>query len=82
MRLPRWRLDLYQTASTNSGAVHNTPSGIDSERFRQAFSEVQRQARIKREKLTTEACLDLAWRIYDALGAIQPTHRRAWTRYA
>ncbi len=57
--------------------MRNTPSGIDRERFRQAFSEVQRQAKVKREKLTTDACLDLAWRIYDVLGAIQPAHRRA-----
>lgn len=57
--------------------MRNTPSGIDRERFRQAFSEVQRQAKVKREKLTTDACLDLAWRIYDALAAIQPAHRRA-----
>ncbi len=57
--------------------MRNTPSGIDRERFRQAFSEVLRQAKVKREKLTTEACLDLAWRIYDALGAMQATRRRA-----
>ncbi len=56
--------------------MRGAPSGIDRERFRQAFSEVQRQAKVKREKLTTDACLDLAWRIYDALAAIQPAHRR------
>ena len=77
VRLARWRFDRYPTASANSGAVHNTPSGIDSERVHQAFSAVQRQAGNKRKKLTTEACLDLAWRTCDALGAIQPTHRRA-----
>lgn len=53
------------------------PSGVERERFRQAFCEVQRQAKVKREKLSTDASLDLAWRIYDALGTIQPTHRRA-----
>lgn len=57
--------------------MRNTPPGIDRERFRQAFSEVQRQGKVKREKLTTEACLDLAWRIYDALGALQTAQRRA-----
>ncbi|WP_431101530.1 helix-turn-helix domain-containing protein [Roseateles noduli] len=57
--------------------MHQAPSGIDRERFRQAFSEVQRQAKVKREKLTTDASLDLAWRIYDALGALRPNTRRA-----
>ena len=57
--------------------MRGVPSGIDRERFRQAFSEVQRQAKVKRETLTTDASLDLAWRIYDALSAIEPAHRRA-----
>ncbi len=56
--------------------MRNSPPGIDRERFRQAFTEVQRQAKAKREKLSTEASLELAWRIYDALSAIPPTHRR------
>ena len=53
------------------------PSGIERERFRQAFCEVQRQTKIKREKMSVDASLDLAWRIYDALGAIQSAYRRA-----
>jgi len=57
--------------------MRDTPSGVDRERFKVAYEEVQRQAKVKREKLTTESCLDLAWRFYDALGAIPPTHRRA-----
>lgn len=53
------------------------PTSIDRERFRRAFSEVQRQAMLKREKLSADASLDLAWRIYDALGALEPAIRRA-----
>jgi len=56
--------------------MRNAPSSVDRERFRQAFSEVQRQAKVNRESLTPDACLDLAWRFYDALGAIQPVGRR------
>ena len=57
--------------------MRNAPSGIDRERFRRAFAEVQRQAELKREKLSTDASLDLAWRIYDALTSISAAHRRA-----
>lgn len=57
--------------------MRHAPSSVDRERFRQAFSEVQRQAKVNRESLTTDACLDLAWRFYDALGAIQPVGRRS-----
>ena len=57
--------------------MRNVPSGIDRERFRQAFSEVQRQSKLKRENLSTDTSLDLAWRIYDALTSLQPAHRRA-----
>lgn len=56
--------------------MRHAPSGVDRERFRVAFGEVQRQAKAKREKLTPDACLDLAWRIYDALAALQPPTRR------
>lgn len=57
--------------------MRNAPCGIDRERFRQAFSEVQRQSKLKRENLSTDTSLDLAWRIYDALTSLQPVHRRA-----
>lgn len=57
--------------------MRHTPSGVDRERFKMAYEEVQRQAKAKREKLTTDAYLDLAWRFYDALSALQPTRRRA-----
>ncbi|RFP15083.1 helix-turn-helix domain-containing protein [Duganella sp. BJB475] len=57
--------------------MRDTPSGIDRERFRVAFEEIQRQAKVKREKLSTNSSLDLAWRLYDALGAIERTQWRA-----
>lgn len=57
--------------------MRNAASGIDRERFRQAFSEVQREAELKREKLSADTSLDLAWRIYDALTSTQAAHRRA-----
>jgi transcriptional regulator with XRE-family HTH domain len=45
--------------------LRQAPSGVDRERFRRAFLEVDRQARSNREKLSTEERLSLAWRIYD-----------------
>lgn len=44
---------------------------IDRERFKAACEEVQRQARGRRETLSIDACLDLAWRFYDDLSAHQ-----------
>jgi len=46
--------------------LRQAPSGVDRERFRRAFLEVDRQVRSNREKLSTEERLALAWRIYDA----------------
>jgi transcriptional regulator with XRE-family HTH domain len=46
--------------------LRQAPSGIDRDRFRRAFLEVERQARSNREKLSTEERLSLAWRFYDA----------------
>lgn len=57
--------------------MRDAPSGIDRERFRWAYTEVQRQARVRREKLTADACLDLAWRFYDALGGVRTAVRRS-----
>lgn len=56
--------------------MRSAPSGIDRERFKVAFEEVQRQSKAKRERMSTDASLDLAWRIYDALTAIPATHMR------
>jgi transcriptional regulator with XRE-family HTH domain len=56
--------------------MRQAPSGIDRERFKTAYEEVQRQAKTRREKLSTDTCLDLAWRFYDALSALQPDRRR------
>lgn len=56
--------------------MRQAPSGIDRERFKTAYKEVQRQAKTRREKLSTDTCLDLAWRFYDALSALQPDRRR------
>lgn len=46
--------------------LRQAPSGVDRERFRRAFLEVDRQAKVNREKLSTDERLALAWRIYDA----------------
>lgn len=46
--------------------LRQAPSGVDRDRFRRAFLEVERQARSNREKLSTEERLSLAWRFYDA----------------
>ena len=46
--------------------LRQAPSGIDRDRFRRAFLEVERQARSNREKLSTDERLSLAWRFYDA----------------
>ena len=48
-----------------------SPSGIDRERFKVAFAEVQRQAQAKQEKLSLETSLDLAWRFYDSFATLQ-----------
>lgn len=56
--------------------MRQAPSGIDRERFKAAYEEVQRQAKTRREKLSTGTSLDLAWRIYDALAAIKPISQR------
>jgi len=46
--------------------LRQAPSGMDRERFRRAFLEVERQVQKNREKLSTEERLSLAWRLYDA----------------
>lgn len=46
--------------------LRQAPSGVDRDRFRRAFLEVERQARSNRETLSTEERLSLAWRFYDA----------------
>jgi transcriptional regulator with XRE-family HTH domain len=46
--------------------LRQAPSGVDRDRFRRAFLEVERQARSNRETLSTEEQLSLAWRFYDA----------------
>lgn len=46
--------------------LRQAPNGVDRERFRRAYLEVDRQARGNREKLSTDERLSLAWRIYDA----------------
>lgn len=46
------------------------PSGIDRNRFKQAFIEVHRQAKANNEQLDVEVCLSHVWRIYDALEAM------------
>lgn len=51
--------------------LRQAPSGIDRERFKIALAEVQRQTKARREKLSLDDSLDLAWRFYDALGALQ-----------
>lgn len=51
--------------------MRQSPSGIDRERFKIALAEVQRQAKAKREKLSLDESLDLAWRFYDAVDALQ-----------
>jgi transcriptional regulator with XRE-family HTH domain len=56
--------------------LRSAPSGIDRDRFRLAYSEVQRQAKANNEKLDVETCLDHTWRIYDALEAMPPVRRR------
>jgi len=54
--------------------MRQSPSGIDRERFKIALAEVQRQAKAKREKLSLDESLDLAWRFYDAVDAPIGTH--------
>lgn len=56
--------------------MRDAPSGIDRERFRWAYTEVQRQAKVRREKLTADASLDLAWRFYDAIDDLRAVPRR------
>ena len=56
--------------------MRDAPSGIDRERFRWAYTEVQRQAKVRHEKLTADASLDLAWRFYDAIGDLRAVPRR------
>jgi transcriptional regulator with XRE-family HTH domain len=51
-------------------------SSVDRERFRMAFVEAQRQATERREKLTHNASLDLAWSIYDSLDACRQVDSR------
>lgn len=46
--------------------LRKAPSGVDRERFRRAYLEVDRQIKTNREKLSTEERLSLAWRLYDA----------------
>jgi transcriptional regulator with XRE-family HTH domain len=57
--------------------MRHAPFGIDRERFRWAYTEVQRQAKARREKLTADASLDLAWRFYDAVGDLKVVSRRS-----
>lgn len=56
--------------------MRDAPSGIDRERFRWAYIEVQRQATVRCEKLTADASLDLAWRFYDAIADLQAVPQR------
>jgi transcriptional regulator with XRE-family HTH domain len=56
--------------------MRDAPSGIDRERFRWAYTEMQRQAKVRHEKLTADASLDLAWRFYDAIGDLRAVPRR------
>lgn len=50
--------------------MHATPPGIDRERFKIAFAEVQRQTKARRETLSLDESLELAWRFYDAVSAL------------
>jgi len=47
------------------------PSGVDRERFRKAFQEIERQVKTNREKLSVDERLTLAWRLYDAFSAVE-----------
>ncbi|MCW7540476.1 helix-turn-helix domain-containing protein [Aquabacterium sp. A7-Y] len=51
------------------------PSGVDRDRFRQAFLEVERQVKTNKERLSTDDRLSLAWRIYDALSQVRPSRQ-------
>jgi transcriptional regulator with XRE-family HTH domain len=50
--------------------LRQAPSGVDRERFRRAFQEVERQVKTNREKLSTDERLSLAWRLYDAFSTV------------
>lgn len=51
--------------------LRQAPSGVDRERFRRAFQEVERQVKTNREKLSTDERLSLAWRLYDAFSSVE-----------
>lgn len=51
--------------------LRQAPSGVDRERFRRAFQEVERQVKTNREKLSTDERLSLAWRLYDAFSTVE-----------
>jgi hypothetical protein len=53
------------------------PLRIDRDRFKVAFAEALRQAKVRRERLSPEEKLDQAWRIYDALTHLSNTVGRA-----
>ncbi|AKJ27274.1 helix-turn-helix domain-containing protein [Caldimonas brevitalea] len=50
--------------------LRQAPSGVDRDRFRRAFHEVERQVKANREKLSTDERLSLAWRLYDAFSTV------------
>jgi transcriptional regulator with XRE-family HTH domain len=50
--------------------LRQAPSGLDRERFRRAFQEVERQVKTNRETLSTDERLSLAWRLYDAFSTV------------
>lgn len=50
--------------------LRQAPSGVDRDRFRRAFQEVERQVKANREKLSTDERLSLAWRLYDAFSTV------------
>lgn len=50
--------------------LRQAPSGVDRDRFRRAFQEVERQVKVNREKLSTDERLSLAWRLYDAFSTV------------
>jgi len=50
--------------------LRQAPSGVDRDRFRRAFQEVERQVKANREKLSTDERLLLAWRLYDAFSNV------------
>lgn len=51
--------------------LRQAPSGVDRERFRRAFQEVERQVKTNREKMSTDERLSLAWRLYDAFSTVE-----------